>query len=567
MTGTSEQTKPPSGDKPGAVRALLTDRFLHDVVITAILYGIVRLALFPNIPELGRPLLLPFSAYQGSSIVLGALQNPAFVALAGSGVLALILDQVPGRHNPFFGRVDWMGFPPRTNLILLGICFPMMWKLSTYDVNLLVDQVHALDRILVVVLWFAMARNPAFAPIWLAVVAVIAEQFRYPSCMHATWADKAIVLYVPLLLWVTFLISRFRRTSPWLFPALLLCHWASFYVYPAIAKMLLGATPWTWAVENRVHQLFVGSYVNGWLPGISEARLVELTQALARVDVPIQIVTMMTELAPLFILWRRRVAALMMLAAIGMHVGIFASSGIFFWEWMIPETVIVLALLGPWSSEPVSSLFRARHRMLSVVLIALALPVFWPYMLGWFDTPYNVVYDMEVEDESGNRYQLRREYMDPFNVQHTQARYSFVDPRPNLLTATYGSTPDFELFDALQGLENGVAPQALLDEHAASRYDEGRAAEFCDYLQTFFSRLNERDGDKRVLPGFMTSPHHQMAGAGAVPSEPWLDIVTVRVFARDIYYDGERLVPLQDVEVLRVDIPDHPIEFVPRGHE
>jgi hypothetical protein len=563
---TSEQPAARVEDKKVALRGLLSDRFLHDVAITAVLYGILRLALFPNIPALGRPLRLPFAAYEGSSIVLGALQNPAFLVLAGSGVLALVLDQIPGRRNPFFGRVDWREFPPRTNLILLGICFPMMWKFSTYDVNMLVDQVHAIDRILVVLLWVAMARNPAFAPIWLAVTAVIAEQFGYPSCMHATWADKAVVLYVPLLLWVTFLVSRFRRTSPWLFPALLLCHWASFYVYPAIAKMLLGAHPWSWALDNRVHQLWLGSYVNGWLAGLSDGEAVRVAQQLGRVDIPIQIGTMFTELAPLFILFRRRLAALMILACVAMHLGIFVSSGIFFWEWMIPELVLVAALLGPWSVEPVAGLFRARHRMLSVVLIALALPVFWPYPLGWFDTPYNIVYALEVEDAGGHRYELTPEYMDPFNVQHTQGRYWFTDPRANLATATYGATVDPELFEVLQGLETGASADDLLETYGVSRYDAERTAEFTAYLRTVFSRLNDRDGDKDVVPSFLEAPHHQTATGGASPSEPWVDIVAVRVFARDVYYDGGRLVTRAHVEVLEVEIPLQVVPFESAVH-
>jgi hypothetical protein len=384
--------------------------------------------------------------------------------------------------------------------------------------------------------------------------------------MHATWADKAIVLYVPLLVWVTFVVSRFRKTSPWLFPALLLCHWSAFYVYPGISKMLLGPAPWSWAFENRVHHLFLGSYVNGWLAGLSDGEAVRYAQMIARVDVPIQVATMVTELAPLFILFRRRLAALMIFACAAMHLGIYASSGIFFWEWMLPEAVLVVALLGPWSSEPVAGLFRHRHRMLSALLIAFALPVFWPYMLGWWDTPYNIVYDLELEDETGHRYELRREYMDPFNVQHTQGRYSFADTRPNLLTATYGATADYELFQALSAIEHGIEPTELFEGYAASRHDPELAAEYETYLQVYFSRLNERDGEKAVVPRFLMAPHHQTATGGSVPAEPWVDIRTVRVFVRDIYYDGDRLVPLADELVLEVTIPEEPPPFEPLGH-
>ena len=565
MSETTEGTTEESGAKPqmGRIRALLTDRFLHDVLITAFVYSIVRLALFPNIPALGRPLQLPFEAYQSSSIVLSALTNPAFLALVGSGVLALVLDQIPGKRNPFFGRVDWGEFPPRTSWLVLAFCFPMMWKFATYDVNLLLGQVHLMDRIVVVVLWAAMARNPAFAPMWLAVVAVVAEQFKYPSCMHATWADKAILLYVPLLVWITFVVSRVRRISPWVFPALLLCHWASFYVYPAISKMLLGPAPWSWAMENRVHHLFLGSYVNGWLADLSDVEAVRAAQMLARFDVPLQMATMATELAPLFILFRRRLAALIVSACAAMHLGIYLSSGIFFWEWMLPEAALVIALLGPWGSEPVASLFQHRHRLLSALLIAFALPVFWPYMLGWWDTPYNVVYDVEVEDASGNRYDLQREYMDPFNVQHTQGRYSFTDARPNLPTATYGASADYRLYRALLGLKDGVDPADLMDEHAVVRFDEEAAAEFVQYLQIYFSRLNLRDGEKRVVPAFLTAPHHQRVTGGVLPADPWVDIVRLRILARDIYYDGERLVPIEDVEVLVIDIPPEPPPFTP----
>ncbi|MFT6398209.1 MAG: hypothetical protein ACJAYU_002965 [Bradymonadia bacterium] len=547
---------PPAEPKQGVLRALVTDRFLHDVLITAFFYSIVRLLLFPNIPAMGRPLQLPFEAYQGASIVMAALKNPAFVALAGSGLLALFLDQIPGKWNPFFGRVAWDDFPPRTGLIVMGICLPMMWSLSTYDVNLLFDQVHAADRILVFVLWLAMGRNPAFAPIWLAVAAVVAEQFKYPDCMHATWADKALMLYVPLLVWVSFVVSRFRKTSPWLFPALLLCHWASFYVYPAFAKLVLGDTPWTWLLQNGVNDLFVASHLNGWLPNLSDAQVEEMAQTMAKTDIVIQFVTLAIELSPLLILWKRRYAMAVVAACACLHIGIFVTTGICFWEWITVNLVLIWALRGPWSKEPVADMFNARFRLLSGLLIACALPVFWPYPLAWFDTNYNVVYDLELEDAEGTRYQLRREYMDPFHGQHMQSRFFYVDPRPNLPVHTYSAVVDQSLFEALDQVETLEELTALHDQRAVVRFDAVLRDQYVAYIQTYFANLNQRGGHKSVVPGWLQAPHHHKGFGGTWPSEaPWSEITSVRVIATDVFWNGQDLHRLRTDEVLLIEIP------------
>ncbi len=572
MTETNESvpSRAESESKPGFVKALLTDKFLHDVFIAAVVYAIARLLLFPNIPAMGRPLQLPFEAYTGASIVVAALQSPAFLALAGSGVLALILDQVPGKWNPFYGRVNWVGFPPRTGLIVMLITLPMMWKYSTYDINLLVNQVHALDRVLVFGLWLAMGRNPAFAPIWLAVVSVVVEQFKYPGSMHATWADKAILLYVPLIVWVSFLITRLRKASPWLFPVLLLCHWASFYVYPAFAKLVVGDTPLTWLLQNEVHTLFVASHLNGWLSTWSDTQIEGAARLMGRTDFLIQFSTLVIELAPLFILWKRRGAVVMVACCFCLHVGIFLSSGILFWEWMTCNLVLIWALMGPWSKEPVADLFQSRFRLISAVLIALALPVFWPYPLAWFDTNYNITYELELEDAEGNRYEVRREFMDPYNVQHTQGRFFFLDPRPNIPVRTYSAVMDQSLFEDLGQVSTLEGLEALYDERAEVRLEEETRDEYVAFLQIFFANLNARDGEKSVVPWWMESLHHHKAFGGVWPaSDPWSDIVRIRVVASDAFWDGENLHRLRTEEVLTIEIPEVApgLETVSGGHD
>ena len=92
-----------------------------------------------------------------------------------------------------------------------------------------------------------------------------------------------------------------------------------------------------------------------------------------------------------------------------------ASSGIFFWEWAVPELTLIACLLGPWKAPEIASVFtrpslpdpRADRVRASGVLA----------FLGWLDATYFYSYDLRVTEESGEVLELNRGQLD-----HTTCR-------------------------------------------------------------------------------------------------------------------------------------------------
>ena len=91
--------------------------------------------------------------------------------------------------------------------------------------------------------------------------------------------------------------------------------------------------------------------------------------------------------------------------------------GILFWEWWTPELAMLGLLATRWRKPDVAHIFTRRERFLSPLLIICAMPVFWPYALGWLDSPYTIVYDLEVREEGSETWlELNRGDMDPYNL-------------------------------------------------------------------------------------------------------------------------------------------------------
>lgn len=541
------------------LRNIVRDRFFHDVMITAFVYSLVRFVLFPA-KWLEPAFALSEEAYRLPFILWGGLESPVGIGFFLFGALLLALNFIPGDWNPVRGRITYGDeLPPKTNWFLFIVAIPLAWKMSTYDINLFLDQAHIADRLLLVVLWLGILKNPAFVPMFIAHMAMIAGQFAVPEgCMHYTWADKIMPTNMLLIFWVTFLVSRIRRLSVWVFPFLVICHVGSLYFYPMVGKFIAGESVFVWIAHNPLQDLFVGAHLNGWLSGLSEPQAMRVAALIQTLRVPIQLFVALLELAPLVMIWRRKTTVLMIAAAVSMHLGIFASSGIFFWEWIIPDLTLIAFLIGPWGRNEMGDLFRSPTRWIAAPMVLFALPIFWPYILGWLDTPYNVVYHLEVEDEAGNSVELAREFMDPYELPFTQSRFHFADPRVTVPVSSYGSIGDVAIWRRMLEIETPDQMAALNAELGTSRFEQERQDEFVRWAEAVFSNYNARGGRKSVVPSFMEAPHHQLSTSGVHLQPGGESIRRVRLIVRDTFFDGEALHPMDEQVIVEVEIPAVP---------
>ena len=165
-----------------------------------------------------------------------------------------------------FRRLGWRQIENSGTLRLLifSIAVIFAWTYSTYDYNLYFDRAHHFDRALLLCLGGLILYHPAFVIPFLLVLHLIVFQFELPLRIYS-WTDKLAPLQV-LILFSAFLVLRvFRKVRVSVFIFMTLCLVGAHYFAAAQAKLLLGDKLFAWVLENRLDNLFVSSYINGWL--------------------------------------------------------------------------------------------------------------------------------------------------------------------------------------------------------------------------------------------------------------------------------------------------------------
>jgi hypothetical protein len=536
-------------------------RLFADLLAVIAVYAPIRFLLFPSV-ALPKAFHLPADAYESGFVALRALTFPNAIwwfALSAALIGAHFIDV---KGNPFFGKLRWNTTEtPGIRIALMGLGLPIAWKLTTIDVNVYFDQVHALDRVLIAALYLAMFRTPLAIPWFLGLSAAFFAQFHFPECFHFTWADKAVLYYGMLLIWVAFIVSKVRRLDAAVVPALLLCLFASFYFYPGVTKLVKAGGPLTWLLFNPVYDLFMGAYAHGWWAGADFDILLRVERFLRTFNLASTGFTMCLELGIVSILLHRRLALLFLWSAVAFHAGVLLASGILFWEWWVPEFALLYLLHTRWKSNDVAHIFTNRLRFASPLLIVFALPIFWPYALGWLDSPYTAVYELEVQTGDSEWTPINRADLDPYNLPFTQNRFSFLVEEPIIHMGSYGAITDRDLQIGLMAATSVEELHAALAPFEEVRANADDRAAFENFLQRYFANEAARGGRTSVVPGFLESFHHQYAHAFITRPEPAPPVRRARMRMTEVWFDGEQQHILSDQIVMEIDVP---VEAPPR---
>lgn len=170
------------------------------------------------------------------------------------------------------------------------------------------------------------------------------------------------------------------------FMAALAIHMANYF-YSAVAKITLpGAGPFTWIMENETVNIMMATIVTGLGPLATDPAIAAAAlSAMAGGQVVSNAITLGAQLAAVLCVLRTRWALVATLAYDVMHLGIFLTTGILFWKWMMVNVGLVIALRlmiaqqgsargPPW---PLS--------VMAVGVLVLSPLVFRIAELGWFD--------------------------------------------------------------------------------------------------------------------------------------------------------------------------------------
>lgn len=449
---------------------------------------------------------------------------------------------------------DWSQWEHgRVIQILMGTAaFVLAWPYATYDYNLLLDRWHALDRILIVVLFGAIWWRPLFVWPFLIVVLGVAMQFNQAIGPHL-WAapDQAFHL---LILFCAFQLYGAVLGRREVVPFLLLvgCMVALHYWPSAYIKLRIG---WLW--ENQIQFLLPGTYANGWWAGVSGETIARVTNALSALNPLMKVFTLSVECGLVLFFWKRRVAMVLLGMAMALHVGIFLISGIFFWQWIVFEFCL-LVVLWKTTSFRQEGLFSAETAAVTAVIIVSSHWWLGAVALTWFDSRASNSYRLEAVGESGKRYLIPPRMLAPFEQTYMVARFHPLSEEP-VLDVHWSATKDQKLARQLNEARSAEQVLAIEEQMGRVKFDPKRREEVARFLQQFFRNIHHRRDERRRLH-WIAAPR----GIWTLPEdgeyryqEPLKSLDFVQVLT---FFDGTTVQTVRSRTVLSVKIPPNESE-------
>jgi hypothetical protein len=513
--------------------------------------------------------VLPLPAHFEPVLLIEAAKTQGFVVLSVLPLLALFVE----RHSLTWRNID---AGSRSRGLICGIAGIFAWVCSTYPVNLYFDQAHVADRIAIVVLWLALWRHPIAIVPFVSMVMVMLGQQQVPLPEGPwIWPDKRLPLEL-LLCFTSFLLLRALLRNvvrPYILPFALLCVTGALYGHAALNKILLGPDPTWWLRHNDLGNLFVSSYVHGrWLGGAGEETVLAIADVLHSVRLPLALLTLLVELSGFALVFRWQLTRVLLPAFVLFHLGIMASSGIFFWKWMLVDGLLLWYLVmlrrdGNQTAEPTArarvALFTPRLAALSLVVMLGARFYFDLVPFAWFDSKLVNRFELYGVAESGHRYPLDARFFAPYDILMQQSRhYPLLDG--TVLVGTYGVTLDPVLVEALED----ATPDTVRRLHGqfGQRWTSPEMAEvYVDFIRRYVVNAQRRGGRRSLLTALAPPFHFRTTPPGDAFNfqEP---LQAVEIEFHETLYDGSAIVPVRRVVVRRIELYDEQTsDTAPRG--
>lgn len=452
----------------------------------------------------------------------------------------------------------WSHIPDADVILPLacGLSVMLAWRATTADLDPVFPRGQWLARLVLISAAVATYWTPACLLLVLQLLTRPFDAWRHHALMpmRVLLATTAFALLRGLSLYP----DKVALDVPLLVAFVVLIH-ASFYFTAGVSKMWLGPRWYSWALDNRLHQMVAISYSWGWARGVSWPRWLALLRHVRRFEAPLQGAVLLAELAaPLTLL--SPTSALIFCAIWSLfHIGVFALTGIFFWEWIAANAALAwsLWLLPASLAEPWFGWHAVALGLLVILFGPMRNRLWEPCYLSWWDTPLSQRIHWVVEGASGRQYGLYTRMMRPNTRLYSMAYGSFFAPVP-LISYKGGAVFRRDHRDAIcQAGPDPARLDALRARFGALPRHPQLAENHLAYLHRFLYALN-RGRPKSIIPRFLRwlkAPVDHYYDWGDLPAydcqEP---VVRCTLRFREEYFDGARLVRLCDDVVAELTI-------------
>jgi hypothetical protein len=502
---------------------------------------------------------LPAATYEASSIVVRAMSVPQVAAtFAGLAVLAAVTARwrwdslwAPSPSTPAPTSTSTSAASPARAFrgAMAAVIVAQAWLTVAAPYNLVTDELYAVDRVLALVLAALALWRPGFMPLLAALGLVFAAQEQHPIAGF-NWTERRVFLDAHIAFTAFLVVRRVTGAPASRYLWLILVIVGGAYIYPGMNKMNLGGPgPLAWALDGSLQNLFVACWANGF-PPVDEATAVRLAPTIAALSVPLSLATLALELSAALILVHRRLTAALLAGFVLMHLGIFLTSGILFWKWIVVDVGLCVVV---WRhGAAVFSEFPLWSRALAVAVVLGAPWTLQPQKLGWWDTPYTRAYDLEVVVKGGEVRTLSAHALAPYELPFVQGRMDYAVDAPTL-TGTFGATNSYATYQRLVRAKTPADVERMM-KGRPSKLNARDADRFDRFLRASATTLNKYGTHTPLWWLPHPPPHMHHVAMGRAPLWQGEPIEAVRVRLREVFFDGKKLHTLVDRVVREVPL-------------
>ena len=342
------------------------------------------------------------------------------------------------------------------------------------------------DRILLVALAVYAVINPYSLPLYLIQLVLLTNQLEVPDVVDYDRTHKSLILPILLSFWAFFVLKqwfaqRIRWTS---FVLILLSILSSWYLKAGIAKYQID-----WPNSNNIYNMLAAAVDAGWLHTLDIGWLQQVGALVNEHHVALQYGGLIVEiLLPLLLLLHRRVALVCLAGFISFHALVYALSGIFFWQWIVMELIVMGVLVV--DEAYATRLFTRENLVIYFALLLLNPLVIRITKLAWLDCGYVNSYTFYLLDNQGREKKLDSSFFAPYDVGFAKNRFYYLRQEKHL-ARTLGQCYDPELVTLVAAwpdhptVENRQSADDYRNAHGMEGYQLDKSEAFIRFLQVF----------------------------------------------------------------------------------
>ncbi|MEH2462062.1 hypothetical protein [Nostoc sp.] len=445
------------------------------------------------------------------------------------------------------------------NFIFL-IAILLAWKSITLDYDVVMVNNLIPERILLILITIGVYHYPGL--IWSYIFII--------NCLGA-WTHHAMMPIRILKMFSTYIVTQilFRffififnmKHNITITPIIILIFsvQSSHYFIPGLSKLQLGEKWYSWLLNNSTHYLIVSAYNWGWLQFLSEKLVVNVIKKISFFNKQINFLTVFIECGTILMLNKPEICVFLLAGCTFLNLGIFLTSGICFWEYMITNILMILVVY-KMDNTTLAEVFSLKSLILYIVILLL-FPVrgkgWSPIRLAWWDTPFISKINYQVIGTSGKIYGLYNNFMCPYERLYGRTHgYFLVDEKivhGHLGIVWYKYIQDL----IIESKGDRYKIQYIKDRFGKNCRDLNKELEHEKYLIDFFCQLNS-GVKKNILPNclsWLKAPGGQFFYWGVFPSynrqEP---IMKILIFYEEKYFDGNTIKILTNQLVKTIEI-------------